>query len=230
MKILNININDFGGRDNHREEYKKMYEYRYIKEWDKLDKNDVILKFMNCIDHYKPDIIILQEYDINSIECYDFKLKMEEREYTLESEKTTLKRPSMTVFFIKNNLIHTYVSVEHERNGRAYAINVDNIVIYGTHVPPKYDEEFWNEIKAFIKNKKCLLVGDFNTVNYKNMNELNILFQEMVDVWKQKGNNEPISIMGDYVIADKSIDLEKLEISRFDDGFSDHPGIVITVA
>lgn len=230
MKIFNININDFGGINNQRENFKKVYRECYLDRWDNLNKNTVILKLINCIDKYTPDVIILQEYDINSNEANFFKAAMEQRNYILESEEVTLMRPSMTVFYIKNNITHNYISAGHERNGRAYAINVDNIIIYGTHIPPKYDASFWKEINSFIEDKKCIIIGDFNTINRENMRELNNIIKNygMRDIWEYKGNM-PISLMGDYVIADKTIELEKIKMSVFDEKISDHPAILITI-
>ena len=51
MKILNININDFGGPENHREDFKnKLGNGKYIQEWDKLDKKETINSFISKID------------------------------------------------------------------------------------------------------------------------------------------------------------------------------------
>lgn len=48
MKILNININDFGGPENHREDFKnKLGNGKYIQEWDKLDKKETINSFIS---------------------------------------------------------------------------------------------------------------------------------------------------------------------------------------
>ena len=42
MRLLNANINCFGGTDNHREEYKKLYGNRkYLNIWDQIDKEDI---------------------------------------------------------------------------------------------------------------------------------------------------------------------------------------------
>lgn len=173
MKILNININDFGGPENHREDLKnKLGNGKYIQEWDKLDKKETINSFISKIDEYKPDITIIQEYDINSKECREiFEPLMRKKGYILKSEPPTT-RASMTVFFVKNGLRYKYISTGHFRNGRAYAVQVNDFVIYGTHVPPSGDvKSFWKEINDFVqkfKNNKLLLIGDFNTVNFKN--------------------------------------------------------------
>ena len=149
MKIFNLNVNDFGGADKHLEEYKQIYGSRWcIKKWDYIDKTIEIKGIIECIEGFTPDIVIFEEYDINSIEAQSFEMKMKEKGYELKSESTTYKRPSMTVFFIKTSLEHSYVSVGHTKNGRAYAIKVKDVIIYGTHVPPKFDEDFWRELHS----------------------------------------------------------------------------------
>lgn len=66
-----------------------------------------------------PDIVIMEEYDINSTEAINFEVKMKNKGYILKSEKPEYKRPSMTVFYIKNYINYSYLSTGHTKNGRA---------------------------------------------------------------------------------------------------------------
>ena len=67
MKILDININCFGGTDYQREKFKDDYGPRcYLKMWDERDKSKEINGILDCIKRHSPDIVIMQEYDINS--------------------------------------------------------------------------------------------------------------------------------------------------------------------
>lgn len=76
MRLLNANINCFGGTDNHREEYKKLYGNRkYLNIWDQIDKSQNVAGLLEDILKISPDIVILQEYDINSKEAKDFNKK-----------------------------------------------------------------------------------------------------------------------------------------------------------
>ena len=231
MKIISINVNDFGGVNNHREEYKQLYR-AYLKEWDKLDKSENVNGILDCIIRYTPDIVILQEYDVNSKEAQSFCQEMAAHGYLLKSEVSTMKRPSMTVIYIKESIDFNEIHVGHERNLRAYAIRTEDIIIYGTHIPPKYDSQFWTELHNFIRkhnSEKYILIGDFNTINYENNRELEILLKNAVDVWKEKGNREPLSVAGDYVIISKKVDLENVEIDTFDENKTDHPVILVTI-
>ncbi len=235
MKILDININDFGGTDNHREEFKELYgNRRYLKEWDHLDKSKEIKGILDCIERHLPDIVVMQEYDINSEEAKFFEKEMESRGYVLKSEKAVHKRPSMTVFYLKEEFVPApaYVSTGHTRNGRAYAIKADGLIIYGTHVPPVYDEQFWEELHSFAEKympEKYLLIGDFNTINGRNRNEFENLLDHSTDVWEAKGNKEPISVMGDHAIISKAIKLDNVDIELFDERNTDHPVIIVSI-
>ena len=42
-------------------------------------------------------------------------------------------------------------------------------------------------------------------------------------------NREPLSCMGDYAIASNSILEDKIDISSFDEKYTDHPGIIVTL-
>ena len=235
MKLLDLNINCFGGTDAHREAFKAAYGPRYyLKAWDERDKSKEVRGILECIKRHSPDLVILQEYDIHSHEARFFERELRANGYTLHSETPESRRPSMTVFFVREATIptHTYVSANHTRNGRAYGMKVGDIILYGTHVPPHYDEQFWTELHQFVKehlSEKYLLMGDFNTINPKNRAQLNRLLEDAADLWRSKGHDAAISVMGDYAIASKAIDIQNVEIDSFDEGYSDHPVMLVSI-
>ena len=103
-------------------------------------------------------------------------------------------------------------------------------IIYGTHVPPVYDSQYWNELKRFVRsycNQKIIAVGNYNIINYKNKNEYSELLETAVDIWKAQGNKEDISVMGDCVIASKT--MNSLKVSRHNNTYTDHPIIIVDV-
>ena len=231
MRLLNTNINCFGGTGNHREEYKKLYGNRkYLNIWDQIDKSQNVAGLLEDILKISPDIVILQEYDINSKEAKDFNKKMNEHGYIMYSETIEYRRASMTVFYVKKGLEVSYVSTGHTKNGRAYAVKIDETIIYGTHVPPVYDSQYWNELKRCVRsysNQKIIAVGNYNIINYKNKNEYSELLETAVDIWKAQGNKEDISVMGDCVIASKT--MNSLKVSRHNNTYTDHPIIIVDV-
>jgi hypothetical protein len=230
IKIYNLNVNDFGGPNNHLEEYKKDYSVRAYSEWDKIDKTEYFDGIFESICNCNPDIVIFQEYDLNSKEAHCFAEKMNSYGLRLEHEPTLLSRPSMTVFFIKEGIEYVNISIGHKRNARAYAVKVGDLIIYGTHVPPKYDEGFWKELNDYFSNTsdKYVLIGDFNTINRYNMNEYNNLLNDSIDVYREKYNDH-ISLMGDYVIASRDNCIERFDIERIEIDYTDHPGMMITI-
>ena len=233
MRLLNANINCFGGTDNHREEYKKLYGNRkYLNIWDQIGKSQNVAGLLEDILKISPDIVILQEYDINSKEAKDFNKKMNEHGYIMHSETIEYRRASMTVFYVKKGLEVSYVSTGHTKNGRAYAVKIDETIIYGTHVPPVYDSQYWNELKRFVRsycNQKIIAIGNYNIINYKNKNEYSELLESAVDIWKAQGNKEGISVMGDSVIASKTMNKNSLKVSRHNNTYTDHPIIIVDV-
>ena len=50
-------------------------------------------------------------------------------------------------------------------------------------------------------NEEYILIGDFNTINNRNMEEFRKILYNAYDIWYQKGNREPLSCMGDYAIS-----------------------------
>ena len=118
------------------------------------------------------------------------------------------------------------------KNGRAYAVKIDETIIYGTHVPPVYDSQYWNELKRFVRsycNQKIIAIGNYNIINYKNKNEYNELLESAVDIWKAQGNKEGISVLGDSAIASKIMNINLLKVSRLNNTYTDHPIIIVDV-
>lgn len=231
MKIISLNVNDFGGCMEHLEEYKKRYGYQAIRKWDFLDKKENVQGIFEFIEKTTPEIIVLQEFDINSTEAKLFTAKLEKLGYKLKSEFPST-RPSMTVMFVKNISYKEIRTCHIERNLRAYAIEVEDYIIYGTHVPPKYDNVFWDEIEdlwSVYEKHKLVMIGDMNTINFHNNKRLNQLLLKAIDVWNAKGNVEKISVAGDYALISKNIDIEKVEIEKDESlySYTDHPAVIL---
>jgi len=234
MKIISLNVNDFGGYDKHLEKYKIDYGYRAISMWDSIDKGRNVQGILDFIDENNPDIIVLQEFDINSNEAMEFTAKMKSKDYELQSEAPS-KRPSMTVMFIKKDVCYKEIKTCHlERSLRAYAIEVRDYIIYGTHVPPKYDKVFWDEIEKLwfvYKEKNFVMIGDINTINFRNKERLNKLLLNAIDVWNAKGNEEKISVAGDYAIISTNIEIEKIgiDVDKSLCNYTDHPAVILSL-
>ena len=208
---------------------------------------------LNYVKKLSPDIIIMQEYTINSKDAKLFKREMEVNGYVLESEETTPRsRPSMTIFFVRKSTIpaHTYVYTGHKLNARAYSIKVDDIIIYGTHVPlnsktrPTIREDYWDEIIAFYKkhkDNKLILLGDFNTYDesseaYKRY--LKLLDCGAYDLWLRQGKSKSTQTelkyrnRLDYIFISPSVEdnvvLMDIDLNTmYQDKISDHAALIL---
>lgn len=217
MKILSLNVNDFGGAVEYREEYKKLYGTKgYIKRWDKLDKTSSIVGILGFITGETPTIVILQEFDLNSPEAKGFTKSLDSAGYEIIHELPS-NRPSMTVMFIKKEVHIKHLSNPHDRSLRACVIEINNYIIYGTHIPPCYDDDFWEELFEFYnkyQDRKIALVGDFNTVNLKNRKKcLELICNGAIDAWVQRGNSNETPTIND----DGRLDRVFMSASMYDD-------------
>lgn len=200
MKVLNININNFGGSEKQLMAYKKInnkgIEVIDWKRWAEIDKTSQVDNFCSYIDEQKPDIVVLQEFELNnSVESYNFIDWMKEKGYEFICESYKFKL-SMTVMFVLKKEFFSYKFIEspHDRSARSCAIKAGSYIIYGTHVPSKYDENYWTELISFynkFKKEKLILIGDFNvyaegTKSKAKYNEL--INNGAIDLWLKQGN------------------------------------------
>ena len=76
-------------------------------------------------------------------------------------------------------------------------------------------------------NQKIIAIEDYNIINYKN--EYRELLEFAVDIWKAQGNKEDISVMGDCVIASKTMNINSLKVNRHNNTYTDHSIIIVDV-
>lgn len=154
-----------------------------------------------------PDVLILQEYDINSTatEKLDFESKMEKKGYKRKSNPVKGERPSYTVVYCLD-----YDGDGEEKQfsfgGRVYVLKYKGFFIIGAHMPfnPKDGkdkiinwervkdvEKLWEEITDYLSEKKsdkAMLIGDLNvfdkeTHQYKSFSKLFDPDPGMKDLW-----------------------------------------------
>ena len=215
MKIISLNVNRFGGDGESFEAVKKhhtfYHDYRDYREalsdWDSRPKTQSIQGIIEIVKNQIPDILVLQEYDFKSTDSRGsngFEDKMTKLGYHVTPREFDGERPSVTVMFVKNDLISREGNNPHQAKGsptdRAHVIEIDDIVIYGTHVPfssennPQKAENYWDELLDFYdrnKGRKVILIGDFNTYDEdKSIRKYyhNLLAANASDVWLKLGN------------------------------------------
>lgn len=214
MKIVSFNINSFGGVGDTFEEMKKRCNGNYkeaLIEWDKKTNYKPILELLDSVN---ADVIVLQEYYINSDVASEFEEEMrkENRRYSLHCNHIDKKRPLHTVVFCRDNICD---EKQFFYTGRIYKFRYKDYIIIGAHMPfnPKDKESVlsiedekraeeveneWERIKEYLrenKDKKCILVGDLNvydknTVQYGCFERLFNNEIGMRDLWVENGNSE----------------------------------------
>lgn len=256
MLIIGLNINDFGGTDEHLANYKKINYYR--KEcfdwatWRKIPKTHIIDKLKEIVLLKKPTVFILQEFELNnSKEPMDYIIWMKKKGYTVKGVMPSYK-VSMTLFFVKDESL-SEIAITHSKTGltaRDYAIKIKDYIIYGTHVPlnsdkrPTIREDYWDEIIDFYDNykeDKLILLGDFNTYNesseaYKRYQKL--LEHGAYDLWLRQGkpNSTPTELKHrgrlDYIFispsAEDGVIAMDIDTNTMDkDKISDHAALIL---
>ncbi len=216
LSILSLNVNDFGGINNHLMEYKKLKRNGdKVTDWEtwseSVDKNSSYIAILRYIRKVNPSILILQEFEVNnSDEPKKFAKQLSEDGYKMISEIPEFKA-SITAVFVKSEYEYERMNNPNTLNLRSCAFRVGDIIIYGTHVPPRDKprgesriQKFWNEIETFYKefgDEKMLLIGDFNIINEENRKRYeSLLHTGCVDVWLEKGYAESTPTCGNMRI------------------------------
>ena len=247
VKIIDLNVNDFGGAENHLMEYKTINchgkEVIDWKRWREVNKSIPLKRIFEYIKVIVPTIVILQEFELNnSKESYDFIELMDKIGYEIIGNIP--KYPvSMTVMFVGKELEYDIVELSDYRNGREYAIKVGEYIICGIHIPPNYDKDYWEKIIEFYEKwskDSVMLIGDFNTYiegtdNKKRFNE--IIMQGAIDVWIKFENSDSTPTEKkyggrlDYVIVSpnmyKAVVSMEVNSNIMEENISDHAALII---
>lgn len=250
MRILSINMNDFGGTNNHLLEHKtynawtdrECIDWKY---WSSIDKRNVFELFLNYLSEIEPNILIINEMIVSSLEEIDFISKIRERGYLYFDECIPKGgKYSFTMMFYKN-IECTLLESPNKgyKENRTIQYSCEGIRIIGTHFPPESNTTFLKAIDNFCTaniNEKVIIMGDLNandpTRGNKQMVEKMIAYGYR-DVWIQRGNpsNTPTEIKYggrlDYVISSNSIYDEitniKIDPKTMESGMTDHAALII---
>ena len=247
LSVLSLNINDFGGINNHLMEYKKLNQNGdKVTDWEtwreSVDKNSSYIAILRYIRKVSPSVLILQEFEVNnSDEPKEFSKQLCKDGYKMISEIPKF-RASVTAVFVKSK--HERMNNPNTLYGRSCAFRVEDIIIYGVHVPPSGKsriQTFWNEIETFYKefsDEKTLLIGDFNIIHEDNMKRYkSLLHTGCVDVWLEKGYAENTPTCGntriDIAIASPKLVPFVTDIticpSLLYKGITDHAALIVDI-
>lgn len=233
MKIMSLNINDFGGVTEKLMGQKTVgYKGKEVIDWkywkDCIEKDSKVKEVKQYIIEQNPDVVVLQEYEYNnSNEPMDFIEWMDHNGYKVYGAMPDY-RISTTLLFSKREC--KQLSVPHsEVTANDVAIKIEDFIIYGVRIPlnssnrPTVREDYWDEIIRFCQNnekEKMILIGDFNTYDNSGdnaeafMKKEELLSKFCMDLWLELGNpydtptQKPNMSRLDYVFITKNIDID----------------------
>lgn len=212
MKILSINVNNFGGTNdkpllnNYKLPNKKpdfISWNQAVDEW-RINNKVCILKNVAGITNLAQDfdIIFLHEVDTN---CFSWEvlLEMMSPQYEwkpangIDKSEYNNGRKSISCAFIKKGIAFEYEDNNILDKQRNVEIKVSDTYIIGLHM--SYDLCDWDRlISKFktLKEEKFLIIGDLNVFDKdtKRREKLDeILNEGAIDIWLEQGdcNNVP---------------------------------------
>lgn len=251
MRILSININDFGGLENHLMEHKIFNawlgrECIDWKFWSTIDKEEVVNKFLKYIKDKQPDVLIVNEMIVSPLERIDFIAKIKEIGFSAFDETIPSGKYSFTMMFYKNVKCSLLTSPNSGyRENRSILYLVEGIRINGTHFPQESDIKFLNSVEQFCKtrkNDKVIIIGDLNANDVSRGNKQlveSLTAHGYKDVWVQMGNPVDTATEAryrgrlDYALASEVIYefISNIEIDSMpmECGMTDHAAVILDV-
>lgn len=232
MKIISINVNNWGGKIPKPlpEDYKSSDGKINWGEWniavdtwrsnnkDEIEKN--VKGIVSLI--YDFDIAFLHEVDTNCISWnnlhamldkdYDWKPanRIDEKEYSYG-------RKSISCVFIKRNINYSYDGKDNfSISQRNVEIEVDGVNIIGLHA--NYTLKYWKSLESriskYLEDKKdFLIIGDFNVSDKSS--DLRDIFNRVLskganDIWIKQGESASIPTCDtgkriDYALTPESL-------------------------
>ncbi|WAA08958.1 hypothetical protein [Fervidibacillus albus] len=245
MRILSLNINNFGGLKN-KEQYKRTGQ---LQKWNNLNKTNVATAIFTYIQQEIPDIVILHEFEMNTGLSNQFIKSLNDIGYgIIPYDENKFKNPSITIMFVRKEWLYEKLDNPHKsKTGkilRASVIKVADCIIYGVHVPLKNGMVFWDELIDFYKihrEEKIVIIGDLNVYDLgtkQKQKYLELLKSNAIDAWREKGNpnSTKTHIAGrrlDYAIMSPTL-YKYLNSIRIDPylmnyGKTDHAALIIEI-
>lgn len=242
MKIMSLNVNNFAGVKC-KEEYK---EKNMLAEWKKLDKTQQATSILAYIQKVKPVITILHEFELNTEIANKFIDSMNLLGYVIVPyENFNYINPSITIVFTKKELLYERLVNPHkEKSLRATVLKTADCIVYGVHIPQKYDEVFWEELIDYYKQhkeQKIVIIGDYNVFDFGTKQKekyLQLVALNAVDVWLESGhpNETKTHIKGkrlDYAFMSpvlfKCFYNMSIDTYLMENGKTDHAALIIEI-
>lgn len=260
MKILHLNVNNFGGSSSKP----LLTDYKYngetdwdvwnnaVDDWRYKNKNNILKNVQSIADISKDfDVIFLCEVDTNCESWYKLHELMKDQYTLLLPNGTDLSeyqkgRKSISCLFIKKDIKYEYTNDNFLKFQRNVEIKIGDIHIIGLHM--NYAIEDWDKlIKKYqsLKDEKLLIIGDLNVYarGTDRREKFDILFNEenkAIDLWVAQDEREETPTFGsgdriDYAIATPKLYEENAPRESILDNIrcrkiSDHEGIAVELS
>lgn len=256
MRILSLNVNDFGGSIPRASTSRE--------QWDSIDKFPQAEAILNDIRGKNPDVVLLQEFEYGSRYTSEashwFIDEMKAANYDFPGENIKPRRiirPSMAEVFVRKELTYSGLPSPHSINDDSYwprtcVIQARDLVICGTHThvldPDGRDYAgkvgHWDELIRFYhkhKDRPVLIIGDLNV--YKDGTPSKEKFLELkaegaIDAWTESGHpNDTVThkiSRIDYAMMSPSMyaRMTDIDIDRtlWDRKMTDHAALIVDLA
>lgn len=252
MKIISLNVNNFGGISNKPliKDYKNWTEWKdAVDKWRDSNYERIcsnVNNIVECVKRY--EIVVLQEVDTNCSSFTKLKAQSEKNDFVIVypngTDETTFfnGRNSITCILVKSYLQYNKpICNFSNKQYKNVEIEVGKLRIIGVHIS-KGDIEYWKKLIVMCnnyKNEKVLVIGDMNVCDFgtpqkeKYFELLNI---GMIDSWVEKGKdmNKITCNTGkrlDYALVSHELMLDIYDVDIIDkvrnNGYTDHSAIVV---
>lgn len=172
MKIMDLNVNNFGGLYDAKPLWKNFRplweEYRVAMDVFQSDPQRVAAAeaIISAIENEAPDLIIFQEFDVNAHAGKEIARRLSTY-YPVypDKEESIPGNSSITIFFVKNDyVVDRYNSPGPDKKAWKWCgIGIGDLTICGVHFPDGMD--YLDHVKRYAEKRadeKLLMIGDFN--------------------------------------------------------------------
>ena len=251
-RIMSLNVNDFGGKVYHLQEYKYFNKNKNKncinwKAWSRMvDKTETWSRLKKYIQDVNPNILVIEELLISYYENIDFISEFMKMGYFYFKESLPERGNfSLTMIFYRDIKPEYMDSPGNYRSNRSVVCKGKDLLICGSHFPPESDEKFLKYMEEFVVsniNSKFILIGDLNAndSNHGNKQMVERVIQKgMMDLWTDAGGAENTPTEAkyqgrlDYAIASPSLAEKvqniKIDPSPMEDEITDHAAIIVDI-